>query len=203
MHYKNTSAILTQNKRQKIGTLWSQESYFEFLRKHNVSWNAYYYNDLWAIAYFEDMNHLPNSGNIKAFSEFYNDLKSDNLSSFIWLQPSMTTSDEFGPPNWQHPDASVKLGETLIKSVYQALKNSSYWNESALLITFDEHGGFFGMCVYCFCCLFTIFQHSFGLPFASFFRVRCFVYFLNALAFVCLLFLLFCLQVLTLFEAIL
>lgn len=50
---------------------------------------------------------------------------------------------EFGPPNWQHPDASVKLGEELIASVYQALKESKYWNESALLITMDEHGGFF------------------------------------------------------------
>ena len=38
------------------------------------------------------MNKLPNSAHIKNFSTFYDDLQNDNLSSFIWLQPSMTTS---------------------------------------------------------------------------------------------------------------
>lgn len=47
------------------------------------------------------------------------------------------------PPNWQHPDASVKLGEQLIKDVYEALRNSNYWNNTALIITYDEHGGFY------------------------------------------------------------
>ena len=47
------------------------------------------------------------------------------------------------PPDWQHPDASVQEGERLIKSVYEALRNSSYWEKSVLIITYDEHGGFY------------------------------------------------------------
>jgi phospholipase C len=45
--------------------------------------------------------------------------------------------------NWQHPDAPLREGERLIKRVYEALRNSDHWTELALLITYDEHGGFY------------------------------------------------------------
>lgn len=47
------------------------------------------------------------------------------------------------PPNWQHPDASVKEGERFLKSIYESFRNSSYWEDSVLVITYDEPGGFF------------------------------------------------------------
>jgi phospholipase C len=45
--------------------------------------------------------------------------------------------------NSQHPANGVALGEGLIKSVYEAIRNSPLWNQSMLIITWDEHGGFF------------------------------------------------------------
>jgi phospholipase C len=43
----------------------------------------------------------------------------------------------------QHPLGWIQKGEALIKRVYEALRASKIWNESALIITYDEHGGFF------------------------------------------------------------
>ena len=123
------------------GTLWSQKSYFQFLREHNVSWAAYYDEDPWAVAYFADMNKKPNSLQMYEIDQFYEDLSKPDLPQFIWLQPSITTHQASGPPNWQHPDASVAWGEVLIQKIYETLRDSQYWNSSALLITFDEHGG--------------------------------------------------------------
>jgi phospholipase C len=40
----------------------------------------------------------------------------------------------------QHPDASVTEGERLIKSIYEALRNSEFWEDLAFIITYDEHG---------------------------------------------------------------
>eukprot|EP01084_Bolivina_argentea_P318591 552530_1 len=125
------------------GTKWSQKSYFQFLREHNVSWATYYDEDVWAIGYFADMNKKPNSEQVYPIQQFYKDLNKSDLPSFIWLQPSLTTHTASGPPNWQHPDASVEWGEVLIQNIYQALRDSQYWNSSALVITYDEHGGFF------------------------------------------------------------
>jgi len=43
----------------------------------------------------------------------------------------------------QHPPAHLWLGEQFIKGLYEALRASPHWEKSALIITYDEHGGFF------------------------------------------------------------
>lgn len=43
----------------------------------------------------------------------------------------------------QHPEDSMMRGEALIKSVYEAIRNSAIWESSMLIITYDEHGGFY------------------------------------------------------------
>ena len=37
----------------------------------------------------------------------------------------------------------MRAGEKLIKDVYEAIRNSPLWEKSMLLITYDEHGGFY------------------------------------------------------------
>jgi len=125
------------------GKQWTQQSYFDLLGKNNITWSAYWDATVWALGYFADLTKTPNSNYVHPISQFYDDLKGDELSSFIWLQPSSTSTVQYGPANWQHPDASMELGETLIQNVYEALRDSKYWNNSALVITFDEHGGFY------------------------------------------------------------
>lgn len=43
----------------------------------------------------------------------------------------------------QHPLDDVRGGERLIKSTYEALRSSPLWDSSMLVITWDEHGGFY------------------------------------------------------------
>jgi phospholipase C len=43
----------------------------------------------------------------------------------------------------QHPLDDVTAGERLIKEVYESIRQSPHWDESALVITYDEHGGFY------------------------------------------------------------
>src|SRR5215469_3334286 len=43
----------------------------------------------------------------------------------------------------QHPMDDVYGGEHLLAAVYAAIRNSPYWNTSVLIITYDEHGGFY------------------------------------------------------------
>jgi phospholipase C len=42
----------------------------------------------------------------------------------------------------QHPDHDVREGERFIASIYNAIRtNPNLWTKTALLITYDEHGG--------------------------------------------------------------
>lgn len=42
-----------------------------------------------------------------------------------------------------HPQDDPRKGEDLILAVYKALTNSPIWEQSLLIVTFDEHGGFY------------------------------------------------------------
>ncbi|MGH7051352.1 MAG: alkaline phosphatase family protein [Acetobacteraceae bacterium] len=47
------------------------------------------------------------------------------------------------PINSQHPGNSVFEGESLIKKVYEIIRGSPHWNDSMLILAWDEHGGFY------------------------------------------------------------
>jgi len=123
------------------GTRWSQQSYFDWLGKKGISWRAYYQQDPWTIMYFEDMQKPENKKNVFEMTQFFTHVKNGDLPQFTVLQPQMLTHTTL--PNWQHPDSPVSEGERLFKSIYEALRNSSLWNDVAFIITYDEHGGFF------------------------------------------------------------
>jgi phospholipase C len=125
------------------GTQWDQQSYLSFLDSHNFTVAGYYQTDLWALGYFKDLHTPSMTPKIRELnSHFYDDVAAGKVAQFTWLQPSCH-SIEGSPASWQHPDASVMEGERLIKSVYEALRNSPVWEKTLLLITYDEHGGFY------------------------------------------------------------
>ncbi|KAG8090221.1 hypothetical protein GUJ93_ZPchr0011g28415 [Zizania palustris] len=47
------------------------------------------------------------------------------------------------PGNDDHPSHDVAQGQRLVKEVYEALRSSPQWHETLLVVTYDEHGGFF------------------------------------------------------------
>lgn len=136
-----TSRGITENFN---GTLYTQQSYFDYLREHGRSFAGYYQDDLWALGYFEDLLEPENSQFIKELEPyFFDDVAAGNLANFTWLQPRMSTISPDKMPTWQHPDASVREGEKLIKEIYEAIRAGPKWNETLFLITYDEHGGFY------------------------------------------------------------
>ncbi|HEV2373442.1 MAG TPA: alkaline phosphatase family protein [Streptosporangiaceae bacterium] len=66
-------------------------------------------------------------------------------AQFTLIEPNYgdVTSDTYRGGQSQHPLDDVRSGETLIKSAYEALRNSPLWDTSLLIVTWDEHGGFY------------------------------------------------------------
>jgi phospholipase C len=85
---------------------------------------------------------------VEDFANFAGDIDEPTYdSAYTFIEPRYDTiSQNLGNPfvnNSQHPANSVALGEALIKTVYEAIRNSPHWNQSMLIITWDEHGGLF------------------------------------------------------------
>jgi phospholipase C len=88
-------------------------------------------------------------GRIHDFDDFHDALQDPDFSaSYIFIEPNYgndlpPSSGDFTCGNSQHPLDDVTRGERLIKTVYEAIRNSPHWDSSLLLVTYDEHGGFY------------------------------------------------------------
>lgn len=79
----------------------------------------------------------------QGFTLFQEKINNKTLENYVYLVPRQNYNDPGFPyPNTQHPAEDVRSGELLIKQVYGALRNSDYWDQTLLIITYDEHGGF-------------------------------------------------------------
>ena len=107
--------------------------------------SATVYADGWSVAatFWRLMRHQDRY--FGTMDDFYQDCADNDLPSYCFLEPrygSEVVDDVFRPQNDQHPDSDITDGDELIYSVYQALQSHrDLWAKSALIITYDEHGG--------------------------------------------------------------
>ena len=72
----------------------------------------------------------------KSFEDFQGDCKVGSLPAYSFIEPSFLDK-----PNDQHPPHDLAAGEQFLLSIWEAVSQSPAWNETLLIITYDEHGG--------------------------------------------------------------
>jgi len=107
---------------------------------------VYYYDT--TSSTMEVANLLQNQPELfGTYSQFLDDCDKGNLPSYSFVEPNYSdheTDSGEQVANDQHPDHNMQAGEMFIASIYQAIKNNpGLWETTALLITYDEHGGIF------------------------------------------------------------
>jgi phospholipase C len=82
---------------------------------------------------------------IQSLTHFANDLRGFYPYNYTFIEPNYgdVVNASYQHGSSQHPMDSTHSGEALIKAVYEAIRNSSVWTSSLLIITYDEHGGLY------------------------------------------------------------
>jgi phospholipase C len=107
---------------------------FDRLDAAGVAWK-YYYGDFPILGFLPQYDY--NDKRIAPFvNDYLNDAKAGKLPPVVFIDPSFTFND-YHPPH--HPF----VAEQLLAATYNALATGPQWEKSSLVITFDEHGGFF------------------------------------------------------------
>ena len=108
-------------------------SIFDVLSEHGLTHKNYFHDVAWATGgYFKLTGNAP-------IEDFFDDAAAGQLPTFSIIDPQF-----FGNgANDDHPDHDIRLGQALIASVVNALGASPQWSRSMLVITYDEHGGFY------------------------------------------------------------
>jgi phospholipase C len=113
---------------------------FDELKKNGISWRLYAGDDFPMVAALKGISLL----DIRHYSNFSNDLAQPTYPyGYLFIEPSYDVLDDYKNSTSQHPLTDITLGEGLIKETYEAIRNSPHWNSSVLIITWDEHGGFY------------------------------------------------------------
>ncbi len=82
---------------------------------------------------------------INSLKTFASDLQGPYPYPYTFIEPHYgdLASGTYAGGSSQHPMDDVYGGEHLLAAVYAAIRNSPYWDTSLLIITYDEHGGYY------------------------------------------------------------
>ena len=111
---------------------------FTHLSSAGISWADY--NTTFPTGATMEL-YLANDGafsktNAPNISQFFTDAKAGKLPQFSLLDPNYGTQSQENPQN-------ITVGEGFLGRVIDALRDSPKWGQTVLIITYDEHGGYY------------------------------------------------------------
>lgn len=117
---------------------YSAKSIFKHLSDHGLSWGIFGNNgNPYTLSFCQDISTPYPAGCLTgSFEAFQTALSEKTLPTYTFLEPTWGSKG-----NSQHPNYNVADGEAYLLQIYQSLKSSDYWEDTLLIITYDEHGG--------------------------------------------------------------
>jgi phospholipase C len=109
----------------------------DLLEDAGISWKSYR-GDNTFVQPLRMVRHVRYSAmwkNVVPDTEFVQDIEAGTLPAVSWLTPSFGLSD--------HPPVSICRGENWLVQQLNALGRSPYWDSTAVIVTWDDFGGFY------------------------------------------------------------
>lgn len=107
------------------------ETIFSMMDRAKIKWANYYGNIQFAVT-LDVSSSFPE---VEQLDQFFLDAAAGRLPPVVIIDPIYGRSDD-------HPPAHPVAGQVFIQSIYEALRTSPQWEESMMVVTYDEHGGF-------------------------------------------------------------
>ena len=115
-----------------------ETSLFHELDERGITWRVYADSMIFEEEMYPAL-HARRRDNFRTISHFMQDAKSGDLPALAWVESS------YGGPSAtdEHPPANVELGQQFVSHIVAATMQGAVWKSSLLVLTYDEHGGFF------------------------------------------------------------
>jgi phospholipase C len=120
---------------------------YDWLNSHGVRWRVY--NE--GIPFFSLMPScvpkILDDKYFRSFEQFDDDFVHEPDATFpqvIFVEPRYTNAPHVDTPHDDHAPSAVDGGQRFVMDVYSAITaNPARWSKSVMIVTYDEHGGFF------------------------------------------------------------
>lgn len=124
---------------------------YDWLEERGVPWRVYVSGGFtpffilmrrWSLKIVKSLAF--GKGAFRRFSTFRRDWKSaDPMPSVIFIEPEYADAP-MSDPNDDHPPAPISKGQDFIREIYGIVSsNLARWQKTLMIVTYDEHGGFF------------------------------------------------------------
>ncbi|HLN15815.1 MAG TPA: alkaline phosphatase family protein [Acidimicrobiales bacterium] len=107
---------------------------FDRLDAHGISWKNYYPDAPSCALFLPVYQRNQHNGKVVHFEQFLADAASGNLPAFSMIDPYTNLSEEGG---------DISIGEAYAATMIEAVLHSPAWDKTALIWTYDEHGGWY------------------------------------------------------------
>jgi phospholipase C len=114
---------------------FTAKSIFRQLDEAGITWRIYA-TDVPFAALLADVGTVRDDTRVVHIDQFYWDAEHGQLPTVCIVEPGYTFNDD-------HPPHAIALGQLFVGSVYKALADSPQWEGSAMIVDYDEHGGFY------------------------------------------------------------
>jgi phospholipase C len=132
--------------------IYHLHSFVRHLDAAKVSWR-WYAHDIVPMLWLIDPLYALGDLGIPAYFDrqepfgprsFLQDAAAGTLPSVSWIDPNFIDFN-YGPEgsNDDHPPSDLRSGQELVLKLIHALFRSPQWPKTLLVITYDEHGGFY------------------------------------------------------------
>ena len=116
-------------------------SIFDQMQSQGVTWRYYAFSGLLGSPLPMDFSKLRAdpymTANVVSMSRLSADIASGNLPNVTYIDPEGDLSVS------EHPPGDVTVGEAWSQGVIQAIQSGPEWGSTAILLTWDENGGFY------------------------------------------------------------
>jgi phospholipase C len=139
IQYDRTGEAILDNSNGDSFALSRAMTIFDLLTRKGIGWRVYEsFPSVTMLRMFA--RYATDDTNIVPISRLQQDVAQGNLSPVTAIEPAMHSA----PENDDHPTADMYYGQLFLKGVYDTLRsNSALWEKTLLIITYDEHGGFY------------------------------------------------------------
>lgn len=132
-----------------------QHLVYDWLTEKSVTWAAYQYGDFFPFFALNGrflpeivtslaLSAFGGRGRFRRYSRFRDHwLAPDPMPNVVFIEPEYTDGPH-STPNDDHPPTGIGQGQAFLADIYNILTaNPARWRNTLLIVTYDEHGGFF------------------------------------------------------------
>lgn len=124
-----------------------QELVYDWLTARGISWRVYHQGIPFFVLMPKWIPEILQNDRFRSFADLESDLINTppmELPRVIFVEPTYSDAPHIGASTDDHPPSGISNGQKFLMQVYNALTASpSFWRGAALIIVYDEHGGFF------------------------------------------------------------